>query len=50
MHSEISMVELYRRFQEQNLNYGSSFQGVKQLFHQETVALGKNGAGEIALE
>ncbi|MBD2773049.1 polyketide synthase [Iningainema tapete] len=38
---EFPIVELYRRFQEQDLNYGSSFRGMEQLFHHETVALGK---------
>jgi amino acid adenylation domain-containing protein len=38
---EFPIVALYRRFQEQNLNYGSSFRGMEQLFNDRRVALGK---------
>jgi acyl transferase domain-containing protein/acyl carrier protein len=38
---EFPIEQLYRRFQEQDLNYGSSFRGIEQLFHDERVALGK---------
>ncbi|GET38793.1 type I polyketide synthase [Microseira wollei] len=38
---EIPIDQLYRRFQQQKLDYGSSFQGIKQLFRYEGVALGK---------
>ena len=38
---EFPIVELYRRFEEQDLNYGSSFRGMEQLFNDERVALGK---------
>jgi myxalamid-type polyketide synthase MxaB len=38
---EIPIDQLYRRFQDQKLDYGSSFQGIKQLFRHEGVALGK---------
>ncbi|MDF5727328.1 MAG: amino acid adenylation domain-containing protein [Rhizonema sp. PD38] len=43
---EFPIVELYRRFQEQDLNYGSSFRGMEQLLHHKTVALGKIRLGE----
>lgn len=38
---EFPIVTLYRRFQEQDLNYGSSFRGMEQLFNDQRVALGK---------
>ncbi|MCC5648027.1 polyketide synthase dehydratase domain-containing protein, partial [Nostoc sp. CHAB 5824] len=38
---EISIDLLYQRFQEQNIDYGSSFRAVKQVWRHETVALGK---------
>ncbi len=38
---EMPIVELYQRFQEQDLNYGSSFRGMEQLCYHEKVALGK---------
>ncbi|MDF5715053.1 MAG: amino acid adenylation domain-containing protein [Rhizonema sp. NSF051] len=38
---EMPIVELYQRFQEQDLNYGSSFRGMEQLCYHEKAALGK---------
>ncbi|AFZ26504.1 polyketide synthase family protein [Cylindrospermum stagnale PCC 7417] len=38
---EFTIAELYRRFQEQDLNYGYSFRGMEQLLKNEKVALGK---------
>ena len=46
---EFPIVALYRRFQEQDLNYGSSFRGLEQLFNDQRVALGKIGLAEKLL-
>ncbi|WP_016953772.1 type I polyketide synthase [Anabaena sp. PCC 7108] len=38
---EISIVAIYRGFQEQHIDFGSSFRGLEQLFAHEGTALGK---------
>jgi malonyl CoA-acyl carrier protein transacylase len=38
---EISIVAVYQRFQEQHIDFGSSFRGLEQLFVHEGTALGK---------
>ena len=38
---EISVDLLYQRNREQNINYGSSFPAIKQVWRHETIALGK---------
>lgn len=48
---EFPIVKLYQRFQEQDLNYGSRFQGIEQLYYHEGVALGKiKLAEEVVLQ
>lgn len=38
---EISNQQHYRKCQEKNINYGLSFQGIRQIWYKETEALGK---------